>query len=138
MSAIASISRYKAVQVTTSSPGHILVMLFDGVFRFMDEAKEALSSGDRARFGQRISKAHAILEHLAGTLDHSVSPELCTNLEALYLFCMGHLAEANIHRDPAKLDEVARILEPLRDAWRTAAQQVAAAGAAPAPTGTTR
>ncbi len=133
MSALASISRYKAVQVTTSSPGHILVMLFDGIFRFMDEAKEALAAGDRARYGQRISKAHAILEHLAATLDHAVSPDLCANLEALYLFCMGHLADANSHRDLAKLEAVARILEPLRDAWRTAAQQVAA-GAAAGPT----
>ena len=47
MTMSAAIQRYKAVQVKTSSPGEILVMLYDGLFKFLDEAKEALAAEDR-------------------------------------------------------------------------------------------
>ena len=118
MSAANVLSRYGAVQVTTSSPGQILVMLYDGLFRFLGEARAALVARDLARVGERISRSHAILDLLASTLDPAHAPELCDNLQALYLFCMARLVEANIQKDPARIDEVLRVLAPLRDAWR--------------------
>lgn len=99
MSIARAASRYKAVQVQTSSPGAILLMLFDGVFKFLDEAKAAIVVDDRAKAGERIERAHAILTELAATLDRRTAPELCENLESIYVFCMGRLVEANLHRD---------------------------------------
>lgn len=118
MSAANVLSRYGAVQVTTSTPGQILVMLYDGLFRFLGEARVALVAKERARAGERIGRAHAILEYLASTLDPSHAPELCDNLQALYLFCMGRLIEANVQQDPARVEDVLKVLAPLRDAWR--------------------
>ena len=59
MSAANVLSRYGAVQVTTSTPGQILVMLYDGLFRFLGEARAALVAKERARAGERIGRAHA-------------------------------------------------------------------------------
>lgn len=113
-------NRYKAVQVRTSSPGEILVMLFDGLFRFLGEAQAAILRGDPAVTGERIDRAHAIIMELAGSLNKSVDPELCANLEALYLFSSHKLLEANIGRDAEKIAQVMRILDPVRDGFKIA------------------
>ena len=49
----ASLSRYGSVKVTTSSPGHLLVQLYDAMFRFLRGAAAALeawSGGDVEMF----------------------------------------------------------------------------------------
>lgn len=122
MSIARAASRYKAVQVQTSSPGAILLMLFDGVFKFLDEAKAAIVVDDRAKAGERIERAHAILTELAATLDRRTAPELCENLESIYVFCMGRLVEANLHRDANRIEDVRRVLSPVREAFRQAVQ----------------
>lgn len=128
MSAATVLSRYGTVQVTTSSPGQVLVMLYDGLFRFVTEAQTAMRARDRARAGERIGRAHAILDLLASTIDPSHSPALADNLVGLYRFCMAHLIQANVLQDPEKLAEVTRVLAPLREAWR---EVVAAQGSTP-------
>lgn len=117
---VAGADRYRTVQVTTCSPGQLLVMLYDGVFRFLREAMVAIDAGDRGRSAERLTRSHAILAELVGGLDAKIAPELCENLEAVYLFCMGKLVEANLHQDKARVEEVLRVLSPLRDAWTTA------------------
>jgi flagellar protein FliS len=100
-------------------------MLFDGLFKFLDEAAEAVRRDDRARTGDRISRAHAILGELAATLNRSHAPELCENLESVYFFCMNRLVEANLYRDVDRILEVRRVLEPLRDGFRVAVAEAA-------------
>ena len=126
------LSRYGAVQASTSSPGQILVMLYDGLFRFLNEARTALQEKRRGRAGELISRAHAILDTLSSTLNPEHAPELCGNLEALYLFCMQQLITANIQSKVEPIDDVLRILAPLREAWTevvTRPQAFAQAGA---------
>ncbi|MBL8740111.1 MAG: flagellar export chaperone FliS [Myxococcales bacterium] len=117
---LTGIERYKAVHVKTSAPGDVLNMLFDGIFRFSDEAIEAIARDDRARTGDRIGRAHAILTELASTLNKEACPELCDNLEAVYFFCMTKLIEANLYRDAQRIEEVKRALDPIRDGFRVA------------------
>lgn len=116
--------RYKAVQVQTCSPGGLLVLLYQGLHRFLGEAAAAMRSGDRARAGERIDRAYGILSELLAGLRHEEAPELCDRLQGLYLFCMGHLVEANIHQDPARIEQVARVLTPLREAFTKAVETV--------------
>jgi flagellar secretion chaperone FliS len=116
----AAAARYRGVQVATCSPLQLLVMLFDGAIRFIGEAETAIGAGDRARVGERVGKAHAILAELASTLDRDQAPELVDNLLGIYTFCMGHLLEANLHQDPKRLGEVVAALTPLREAFSAA------------------
>ncbi|MFO0630625.1 MAG: flagellar export chaperone FliS [Polyangiales bacterium] len=125
-SAATALSKYGAVAVTTCSPGQLLVMLYDGLFRFLAEAKAAMERGDRKRAGERLSRSHAILEQLLAALDPTHNPSLCEQLMPLYRWCMSHLVEANAMQRTDSIDEVLRVLNPLRDAWKTAVAQVAA------------
>ena len=123
----AALARYGAVKVTTANPGQILLMLYDGLLRFLRDAQAAMTAKDRKRAGERISRSHAILAELLGSLDVAQAPVLCQHLQGLYSFCMRHIVRANLEQDPDKLGEVIVLLSPLRDAWMTAVTEVAAA-----------
>lgn len=123
MSALAAVAKYKQVQVQTSGPGDVLLLLYQGYFRFVTEARGALVANDLATAGEKITRAHAILEELCAGLNYEVAPELCGNLEAVYGFAMMKLVEANVKRDPAVLDEAVKPLLPLYEAWSTAVKQ---------------
>jgi flagellar protein FliS len=121
----AALSRYGAVKVTTSSPAQLLVMLYDGLIRFLREAQTAMAARQKGKAGERLSKANAILQHLLSSLDVEKAPVLCARLQAVYLFCMDHVLKANLAQDPTKIDEIIKVVAPLRDAWATAAAEVA-------------
>ncbi len=111
--------RYQSVQITTSSPGELLVTLYDGLFRFLNVARMGLANNRRAQAGQAISRSHAILSELSMSLDPQHAPELCANLSALYDFCLDRLTQANMRNDPTKIDDILRVLSPVRDAFTT-------------------
>lgn len=121
----AALAKYRAVQVTTCSPGQLLVMLYDGLFRFLGEAQQAIANKDRGVACERISRSHAIIEQLLIGLNPEAAPDLCANLEPLYLFCMRELIAANIAQDADKIADVMRVLAPLREAWTIAVKQLA-------------
>ena len=100
------------------------MLLFDGCFRFFNESIVAIDKGDRARAGERLDRAHAILGELVSTLRHEVWPELCENLEGVYLFCMGHIVQANLQQSSDKVREIMKVMEPIRSGFREAVRQV--------------
>ena len=112
--------RYQQVEVTTSGPGEVLVARYDGLFRFLNGSRVCLERGDRPNASQLLSKAYAVVSELYIALDHEVAPELCANLESLYGFCMDRITFANIHGDQKAVEEVIRVLTPLREAWGVA------------------
>jgi flagellar secretion chaperone FliS len=113
-------ARYQKTRETTLTPGELLLELYAGLFRFLEGAKLALEGGDRAGASQQISKAHAIVSELLIALDHSIAPELCQNLAALYDFCLDRLTTANVRGDLVSVEEVIRVLRPLHEAWKLA------------------
>jgi flagellar protein FliS len=126
------LARYQAVQIRTSSPGELLIALFDGLFRFLAVAKHAFAGGKRGQAGEALSKAYAILSELYSSLDHSKYPELCENLESLYDFSMQRITHANRHNKPEAVDDVVRVLTPVREAFTQAVRAQAAQPAAAA------
>ena len=123
----AAIARYGAVKVTTANPGQILVMLYDGLLRFMREAQAAFVAKERARAGERIGRSLAILEELLTSLNPTHAPDLCDRLQSLYLFSIQRLVRANLEQNPEMVGEIIRVLTPLRDAWSTAVAELASA-----------
>ena len=121
----AAIARYGAVKVTTANPGQVLVMLYDGLLRFLREAQAAFAAKQRAHAGERIKRSLAILEQLLAGLNPAHAPELCEKLQSLYLFCIQRLVRANIEQNPDMVGEIIRVLTPLRDAWSTAVTELA-------------
>jgi flagellar protein FliS len=117
--------RYSQVRMTTSTPGELLLALYDGLFRFLNQAKICMQAKQIPRGRELLSKSYAILSELYIALDHSVFPELCANLEALYGFAMDRVTLASRKGLVEPIDDVIRVLTPLREAWQVAVPQAA-------------
>lgn len=112
--------QYKNVQVTTSNPEKILLMLLDGVVNFTNIALDRLRKGDIAGKGVYIGKAHAIVAELMNTLDHKAAPELTAELMRLYNYLIHEYVTANATNSEKSLENALHILGILRGAWRDA------------------
>ena len=125
-----NVNRYKQNKVMLSSPGEILLALYDGAIRFCRQARVAIEEKNPAEKGQKIGSVMAILTELSATLDHDRAPDLCENLARLYDYLIDRLQFASINLDTEALDEVTQHLERLRETWaeaiRVAAQEEAA------------
>jgi flagellar secretion chaperone FliS len=126
---------YKRVHVETANPGRILLSLYDAAIRFVERAGEQIRAGDLGGKGQSLGRAHAIIAEFITALDHKRSPELCRNLENIYMFMIDQIMDANARVDTAPLEIVLKHLRTLRETWSQAVTQAAileAAGTAQA------
>ncbi len=109
--------RYNQVRTNTSTPGELLLALYDGLFRFLNGAKVCFDKGEKPRGRELVAKARAVVSELLLALDYSASPELCTNLAAVYDFCLSRLSDATRDAQSKPIEETLRALTPLREAW---------------------
>jgi flagellar protein FliS len=112
--------RYEQIQAATSTPGQILLALYDGLFRFLKGARLCFDNKQFAKGRELLSKSHAIISELLLALDHDKSPELCLQLESIYDYCMGQIVQSNLKTDAQMISDVIRVLTPLYEAWVTA------------------
>ena len=113
-----ALKTYQATQVTTAKPEKILLLLYEGCLKFIRTAKLRLEEKKTAEKGKNISKAIAVVSELVNTLDHSVGSELSHDLEALYLFVIDKLIEANMKNEKEGLEIAERILLTLYEGWQ--------------------
>ena len=108
------------MKVHTASPAQIMIMLYDGAIRFTQQAKRKIQEQDYESKGVLISKTQAIIDELMNSLDFSLAPDLCSQLQQLYIYINERLSTANVNMDTAALDEVVELLGTLRDGWKSA------------------
>jgi flagellar protein FliS len=108
---------YKQIQVNSRSPLELVVMLYDGALAALGQARDALAQRDLVTKAQAMSKALAIVAQLQSSLDLEQGGEVAAHLDRMYTYATERLVHANLHRDPAPIDEVIRLLSPLRGAW---------------------
>lgn len=111
---------YKQKQITTASPGEVLLALYDGAIRYSLQAKEAIVMGNPAKKGENLGRVMAIIGELKSTLEYQRAPELCRNLERLYNYFIDQLHEASVHMKAEPIDAVVRHLRELRTTWAEA------------------
>lgn len=116
---------YYQTHVQSRSPLELVVMLYDGALRFLDQAAEAMDRGDMASKAVALSKAFAILAELQNTLNVRDGGDVARQLDALYSHMHDRLLDANVHRSSAPIREVVALLQPLRDAWSQVATPAA-------------
>ena len=121
MSTYASPQAYREAAVLTASPVQLVVMLYDGVERFLRQAEIVMAEGNVTQANDRMQRAEAIIDELLATLDKSAG-QVAERLEGIYVFCKRLLMEARTERDAAKLEQVRNLMRPLRDSWNELAE----------------
>jgi flagellar secretion chaperone FliS len=125
-----AVDRYKQVRAQTSTPGELLLALYDGLFRFLNGAKFCFENRQAPRGRELVGKAHAVVSELLLALDHAAAPELCANLASVYDFVLSRLSDANREAQPKPIEDALRVLTPLREAWALAVPKATAEASA--------
>ena len=115
-------SRYAADTVSTASPARLLIMLYDRLVRDLVTAESAAVTGDLTTMTDQLVHAQDIVLELRTSLDVTVW-DGAQGLSDLYTFLYGELVTANVKKDAVRIAMCRSLVEPLRDAWRTAALQ---------------
>jgi len=122
-----ALKSYSALEVTTvesASPQQLIIMLYDGALKSVFAAKAAIARGDVAARGAALSKAISIIdEGLRAALNLQTGGEIAQNLMALYDYISTRLLHANVKNDVKSIDEAARLLGELKQAWEVLEQR---------------
>ena len=115
--------RYLETAVETASPARLIVMLYDGAIRFINEAAYAMQQRDYETQNTKLQRAQKILAELISSLDFDKGGEIAENLFRLYTYMYNQLVEANINDSRDRLEHVVHLLSELREAWDTIATE---------------
>ena len=117
--------------VENASPHALIQMLFEGLFQSLNAARGAMERGEIEEKGRHLGKAVRILqEGLAAGLDLEKGGELAGNLKLLYDYCVKQLTQANVRNDPALVEEVMGVLQPVAQGWKEIGPQGSATAGA--------
>jgi flagellar protein FliS len=116
---------YQEQAILTATPGQLVVLLYDGIIRFLRQADAAMGEQAVAHSHDRINRAEAIIDELQATLDMSQG-EVAQNLEGIYVFWKKLIWEIRLERDREKLERLVAMVANLREAWAQIAQSAEA------------
>lgn len=118
-------SQYNRDAVLSATPVRLVTMLYDRLLLDLGRAEAAQVAQNWGVASENLLHAQAIVAELTSSLrvDAWDGGE---GLMALYGYVTTSLINANIHRDVALTRESIGLLEPLRQTWHAAAQQLPA------------
>ena len=128
--------QYTRDAILSASPARLLTMLYDRLVLDLRRAEVAQHASNWQSASDNLLHAQDIIAELAATLKPD-GWDGADGLRALYEYVRVALVNANIHRDVARTREAIDLLEPLQQAWHTAAEtgSAAPAGSAQQPVG---
>lgn len=129
----ASPQAYRESAVMTASPTQLIVMLYDGAGRFLRQAIALQEQGKMLEAHEPLGRAEAIVEELLATIDVERGGAIAGQLQSIYVFILGGLADQRLRPDTENLKSSAHLLLELRESWA----QIAASEPAAAPASST-
>ncbi|NLB17461.1 MAG: flagellar export chaperone FliS [Syntrophomonadaceae bacterium] len=109
---------YKNAAIETTSPGKLLLLLYDAAICNLEEAVINIGDKDIAAAHHRLIKGQDIVLEFICTLN--MDYEISHKLKDLYDYMYRRLVEANVKKDVEIIEEVRGLLGELRDTWRDA------------------
>ena len=106
---------YRRVQAETSSPGELVVLLYDALLKNLRRALAGFEANEAEQVNDGLTRAQDITLELRSGLDPE--SELAEQLVPLYDYMFRQLIHANTRKERAAVDEVVGLVTPVRDAW---------------------
>ena len=123
---------YQQVATQTASPGQLVLMLYDGALRFLEQARRGFAHEDPLDFNLTINnnllRAQAIINELNLCLDMEAGGEFSATMRRLYNYFDAQLQQSNQHKTVEGINEVSARLTVLRDAWAEMLRQQSSGG----------
>ena len=110
---------YQTASVTTSNQKQLIIMLYDGMDRFLAKSVKAIKEGDIESAHTYLHRTGQILLELLSTLREDKGGEIAANLKRIYVFCYEQVVIANLKKDIRMIRGIQEVLANLRGAWKT-------------------
>lgn len=115
-----ALNAYQKNSVNTASKEKLLIMLLDGLVKFVKQGIFEMEKGNIAQTNNNFKKAQSIILELQSTLDVKRGGEIASSLELLYDYIYRRLIEANIKKDKEIGNEVLGFCIEIRDTFNEA------------------
>ena len=113
---------YQNTQIQTSNQKQLIVMLFDGMNRFMNKAIRGIRENDIEVAHTNLHRTGQILLELLSTLREDKGGEVASNLKKIYVYCYERIVIANLKKDVEIIQDVQSVLTNLADGWKHLSQ----------------
>ena len=114
---------YQTAQVKTSNQKQLIIMLYDGMDKYLNRAVKSIKEGDIESAHSYMHRTGQILLELLSTLREDKGGEIAGNLKRLYVFCYEQVVIANLKKDVRMIREIQTVLANLKDAWKQIGQK---------------
>jgi len=112
---------YRKVAAQTASPGHLVLMLYDGAIKFLERALAGFVCTDPLQFNETINnnivRAQAIIQEMNGNLNMKAGGEVADNFRRLYSYLHRRLRDGNMTKRREPVEEALERLRILRNSW---------------------
>lgn len=105
-------------EILGSSPHRLIMLLFEGAFAYIEQAKAHMAAGNVQAKSEAITKAVDIISRgLRSSLNIKDGGELAQSLDDLYEYIGLQLVKGHMQNNPDLLDGAAALLRQISDAW---------------------
>ncbi|MBC8089325.1 MAG: flagellar export chaperone FliS [Phycisphaerae bacterium] len=124
MSYATQVASYREMEILSASPERLVVLLFDHLVIHLHRVQLAIEGNDVTLRTTSLGKARGIVSELLSTLDFEKGGRIAKDLQSLYGFLLGEMADVGLHRDARKVARLKMIAEELRIGFTGAAASV--------------
>lgn len=111
-------------EVEVASPYRLIQLMMERVLTKIAMARGHMERNSVAEKGRHVGDAIDIITVLQASLNDKPDRRLARNFDSLYEYMTRRLVEANLHNNPALLDEVTGLMRELKEAWDAIGDQV--------------
>ena len=109
------------LRITRANKTELIVILYDMILSYIEEAKEAFEKEERAAFRDAIRKIRGCNQELIASLNLEYEPAM--NLLSLYLYVNRELVHADVRKDLQALEHVSMVISGLKEAYEVLAKE---------------
>ena len=115
------LKQQSTLKITQANKTQLVVILYEMMLIYLDEAQQAHAKEDREGFREGIRKSRGCLKELMSSLHFEYEPAM--NLLQLYLYANRELARADIRNSTQELDHVKMVMTKLHAAYEKISEQ---------------
>ncbi len=108
------------LKITQANRTQMVVIIYDILLEYLEEAKKAVEEKQVDEFKHAIKHARNCMQELMDSLHLEYA--LATKLVQIYLYLNRKLASADVKKEGESIEEVKKIIQKLRDAYKEAAK----------------
>lgn len=108
---------YQSMQILSAKPEKLILMLYDGAIRFIQQAIKAIEENNIETAHNNLLRSQNIMVELMASLNFEKGGDLAANLFRIYEFMHYTLVQANLKKDAEPLTRISDQLKRLRESW---------------------